>query len=314
MTQRALVIGYGSIGQRHVNILQGLGLEVSVLSQRDAFNGPTYRDIPSALSTQATAPDFVVIANETSAHAATLTQLAQTEYTGRVLVEKPLFATREDIPHHTFSQAGVAYNLRFHPMMQALVTALGDAPILTINAMVGQYLPDWRPGRDYRDTYSASAELGGGVLLDLSHDIDLVCLLAGKAKHVTGLGGHLSSLELDSEDSFALLSTHEKCPVVSLMMNYLDRRSRREIVVQTDDHTFKADFIANTLTIDKQVQELDPPSRDDSYLKMHQAMLGVQTDATSSIGPCSFADGYNIVNFIETVKGLEQTKDWGHLG
>lgn len=310
MTQRALVVGYGSIGQRHVNILQGLGLEVSVLSQRDVFNGSIYRDIPTALLAS---PDFIVIANETSAHKATLTQLVKNGYTGRVLVEKPLFATREDLPDHNFSRAGVAYNLRFHPVMQALTNALGDAKILTIHAMVGQYLPDWRPGRDYRDTYSASAALGGGVLLDLSHDIDLVCLLAGRAKHVTGLGGHLSTLEIDSEDSFALLSAHEKCPVVSLTLNYLDRHSRREIVLQTDDHTFKADFIANTLAIDRQVQDLESPARDDSYRKMHQGMLEATNDPTLLIAPCSFADGYNIMNFIETVKGLKQTEDWGHL-
>src|SRR5262245_51763367 len=109
----------GSIGTRHAGVLQQIGRSVSRVSRR---GGGDHVSLGEALA--ANTPDYVVIANETSAHTDTLAALAAAEFRGRVLVEKPLFARPAAIPRHGFKDLLVGYNLRFHPVLQKLSALL----------------------------------------------------------------------------------------------------------------------------------------------------------------------------------------------
>ena len=98
----------------------------------------------------------------------------------------------------------VGYNLRFHPGLQILKELIDSGKIgrvLWLNVEAGQYLPDWRPWQNYRESYSARQELGGGIILDGSHELDYICWLMGWPTEVSCRAEHLSSLELDVEDS-----------------------------------------------------------------------------------------------------------------
>jgi predicted dehydrogenase len=98
----------------------------------------------------------------------------------------------------------VGYNLRFHLPLQELKQCVREGRIgklLSIRAEVGQYLPEWRPGTDYRASVSARRDLGGGAVLELSHELDYVLWLAGEATSVTAQAGRLSDLEIDVEDT-----------------------------------------------------------------------------------------------------------------
>ena len=302
MLQRALVIGYGSIGARHARLLSELGCHTAVVSKREIDFPEAYTRLEDALEVEQ--PDYVVIANETSQHNASLTALAQLGYAGTVLVEKPLFNKWIALPSLPFLNVFVAYNLRFHPIIQRLKTLLEGEEILSVQAYVGQYLPDWRPASDYRTSYSASAEQGGGVLRDLSHELDYLSWMLGKWERVSALGGHLSALEITSDDIFALMLVTPTCPIVMLQLNYLDRLARRTLLINTSKHTIEADLIKGAITIDRDCESI-LVGRDDTYRAMHEAILSGSTN-----GLCSLDEGGEILRLIEATESAAKHGKW----
>ena len=218
-------------------------------------------------------PTYVVVANRTSEHFQAIEALAQYGFRGCVLIEKPLFDQPAEMPKHNFSHVAVGYNLRCHPLLRRLRTFLDDAgAILTAHIYVGSYLPHWRLDTDYRKSYSAKRNEGGGVLRDLSHELDYVLWLFGHWQKLTAHGGHLSSLEIDTEDAFSLIMETEFCSLVSIHMNYLDRIPRREIIVNTDHHTCWVDLIKGKIAFDG-VEEFVTVALDDTYRVEHKAIL-----------------------------------------
>lgn len=265
-----LVVGYGSIGQRHAAVLTGLGCSVAVLSRRPLGLALGFTDLAQALS--AHRPCYVVVANETAEHGATMAALAAADFAGTVLVEKPLFSRAREVPAHRFAKAYVAYNLRFHPLLLHMRALLAEDKIVCVDVHVGQYLPDWRPGTDYRQSYSASVERGGGVLRDLSHELDYICWILGGWQAVAALGGQLSDLEISSDDVCSLLLQTPRCAAVSVHMNYLDRSARRTIIVNTGRGTLVADLIGGTLSYLGQSVQF-ATERNTTYQAMHSALL-----------------------------------------
>lgn len=302
---KALIVGYGSIGARHARLLTEMGLDVSVASKRDVDFPTTYRSLAEAMSSER--PDYIIVANVTSEHLDTVAALAQADYRGIVLVEKPIFSACADIPAAAFGKRGVAYNLRFHPLLTRLKSLLAGEVILSATAYVGQYLPEWRPAVDYRKSYSASHRLGGGVLNDISHELDYLAWLLGPINRVAAIGGKYSDLEIDSDDIFSLLMRSENCPAISLEMNYLDRAGRRFVIVNTLRHTIEIDFVASSIAVDKETESLKV-ERDESYRAMHQ-------EAVSSASPnlCSFEEGLQTLKVIQAAEIAARDGKWVNL-
>lgn len=245
----ALVVGRGSIGLRHARCLSELGVKVGIVaSAPPALEVPHFSSLANALAqTKDTA--LVVIANETSRHAQSLAELQRLRFTGTVLVEKPLTDVPNPVATYGFNLL-VAYCLRSHPGVRALAKILAHEPVYSIQMYVGGYLPSWRPGRDYRDTYSAKIALGGGVLNDLSHELDLLELFTGPWKRVVASIGKRSPLEIETEDCASLLIESERCSQCSLEMNYLHRpKSYRRITVNCGVGTVELDFGSQKLTV-----------------------------------------------------------------
>ncbi len=287
---RALVIGFGSIGARHARILTELGHDVVVLSRHASeMPYPRYTTLQHALS--AKKPDYAVIANATGLHRSSLLELAGFGFAGKVLVEKPLFHSPDNLPCLPFSSCHVAYNLRFHPIIKRLREKLQGERCVSVMAYAGQYLPDWRPGTDYRKSYSAHANQGGGVLRDLSHELDYLEFLFGDCTQVFATGGRLSKLPINSDDVFALHMAHRNCAIAQLQLNYLDHPGRRFIIANTNDRTFVADLVRNELIINHE-SELFPIDRDETYRAMHEDILSGRKNA------CSLAEGHRTMKII----------------
>lgn len=299
---RALVVGYGSIGSRHARILEELGCQVAAVTAREVEHGTRFGSIAEAV--RAFAPGYAVIANDTAAHLEALAELERSGFDGDVLVEKPLARLAAELPSCGGKRVRVAYNMRFHPLSRRLAQLLSAEKILSVQAYVGQYLPSWRPGRDYREVYSASIEGGGGVLRDLSHELDLLNWLLGGWRTLTAQGGHLSHLEIDSDDVYSVMMTTERCPVVSVQMNYLDRLGRRRIIVNTDRHTFEADYVAGKLMVDGSCEEV-AAERDESYREMHRALLGGRHDDL-----CSYEEGADVMRMIAAAEQAAKEGRW----
>jgi len=264
----ALVIGYGSIGERHTHILKALGHQVSVVSGRDIDHDLTYKSIPENLQTF----DYVVIASETWKHALDLQECVIKGFKSICLCEKPLY---DELPDQLASfpfQIFLGYNLRFHPIIQRLKKLLKTEKVLTAHMYVGQNLKLWRRGRDINDSYSGEKRRGGGVLRDLSHELDLLLFLFGPSKNLKAIGGRISTLTKDSDDVFTIVASHTDCPVVSLQMNYLDHIGQRTIIVNTERQTFVVDLVKQTLS-GNNIDETFLVERNESYINMHKSIL-----------------------------------------
>ena len=301
----SLIIGYGSIGNRHAEVLNELGSELSIVSKRDVSNLKNYKVLTLALLEKH--PDLIIIANNTNDHIATLLDVRANGFEGPVLVEKPLSDSLTNIPDQPFYNTFVAYNMRFNPLLVRLKNEIeNDSDVISVHSYVGQYLPTWNNQRDYRETYSAKKDLGGGVIRDLSHELDFICWIFGEWRELTAIGGKYSNLEIDTDDIFSLMFTTKLCPSIFLQMNYLDRVTKRTLIVKTIHHVYEIDFIKKTYTKDDK-QEFIEFERNHSYLMQIKSILYNNLENL-----CSFESGRRTLNFINCAEkaAYSNIKEW----
>ena len=138
---KSLVVGYGSIGQRHTDILTELGHTVCVVSRRKVKVPILYRDVQTAV--KKFNPEYIVIASKSSEHAKDIRALQNANFGGTVLVEKPLFHCPHPKNQIRVNDVFVAYNLRFHPALKRFRDLLEECKIASAHVYVGHYLPEW---------------------------------------------------------------------------------------------------------------------------------------------------------------------------
>ncbi|MBO6948123.1 MAG: Gfo/Idh/MocA family oxidoreductase [Rhodospirillales bacterium] len=300
---KALVVGYGSIGMRHARVLAGLGAETAVVSRREVDHPQVFGSIADALS--GFQPDYVVIASRTSEHGTDLAALAEAGFIGRVLVEKPLFDTDVEVPENRFERIRVAYNMRFYAALLRFRELLQGRRVYSVTAYTGSYLPSWRPHMDYRETSSARKTHGGGVLRELSHEIDYLLWMFGAWRRVAAIGGQFADLEIDTDDSFTLLFETAHVPAVTLQINYLDRTTRRDVLALTDAGSLRLDLIAGTVQLADGGIETFTAERDDSYIAEHTAMMNDDDDVI-----CSLDEGIDVMHLILGAERAAHTGEW----
>lgn len=232
---KGLVVGGGSIGTRHLQNLKLLGIDSLALVDPDgARKNPIAVSLPTLTEGLAWAPDFVVLASPTHLHAEQA--LAVVSRGVPVFVEKPLTHTAVGLPELVKETAArrlvtmVGCNMRFHPG-PAQVKKLLEKDAVGVpyfgRVHVGSYLPDWRPGRDYRETYSARAEMGGGCLLDNIHEVDLARWYLGEVTDVFCRAERISRLEMDVEDVAILILKHRAGTFSEVHLDYVQRTYER---------------------------------------------------------------------------------------
>ena len=231
-----LVVGCGSIGRRHAANAAGLA-DVSV-ADLDAGKAADVAQLlgvgafPSVEAALASAPDAVVIATPHHSH---LPLASNAVAAGAdVLIEKPIACSLVGIDgfareaKRSGRRVRVVCNMRFHPAVAALRMALPmvGRPLFA-RAHYGSYLPNMRPGADYRALYCASAEAGGGVILDAIHEIDYLVWLFGPVERVVAEAGRLGDLDIDVEDYATMNLTHSGGVRSEIHLDYLQRSKRR---------------------------------------------------------------------------------------
>lgn len=299
---KALVIGYGSIGQRHTRILHSLGFQTAVVSSQQTPDQIVFSSVVDALNSWS--PDHVVVASPTSRHHIDLETVVQTGFSGTCLVEKPLFQFSQPLPTNLQCRIAVGYNLRFLDVIQRLREVLYGEKIISANVYNGEYLPDWRPGRDYRTTSSALTAMGGGVLRDLSHEIDLVHYLLGAPIKAVAEISRSGLLEIDTEDSIRSIFLHENGCMTTMALSYLDRVRRREMLFVTETKSIHCDLLSGQLTINHQT-ELHPINRDKTFELLHADVRLKQPTLA-----CSAQEGAEVVRTIEMIEQSSTQKVW----
>ena len=296
-----VVVGAGSIGSRHQRILKQLGHQVSSASA----NSPNadFRLLSDALERHSF--DYAVIASKTSQHFQDLSTLIRHKFNGRVLIEKPVFEKPYKLATDSFSFAAVGYNLRFHPAIIWLKDALPKlGKLSSANFYVGQYLPTWRPETDYRQSSSAQDISGGGVLRDLSHELDLAQHFFGDWQRLTAIGGKFSDLEITTDDTFSILLSSAKCNVVSVHLNYLDQIKQRHITVNGNNGTVSVDLVGNSAKFNEREVKF-AVNADDSYISQHLAVI-----SSDSKNICTLGEASKVVDTIEAIEDSAKKQRW----
>jgi predicted dehydrogenase len=256
MIKKILIVGAGSAGVRHLNIAKTLFPKASIalLTKRlsiDSNLSPNmhFVDSKDAVSFQ---PDIAVISGAASSRIEVCTMLANSG--AHLLIEKPISNTTKGVADLIeICQAkklvlAVGYNLRFDESLIAFRESLNSQVIgkpLLVSCEVGQYLPSWRENIDYRQSVSSKHELGGGVLLELSHEIDYLTWIFGKINWVRATVMKQSSLEIDVEDSAFLTlgieNSNNPNLVANLSMDFIRHDFKRSCVVVGEEGTLKWD-------------------------------------------------------------------------
>lgn len=257
-----LVVGTGSIGMRHIRNLLDLGAEVGAFSYR-LRSSSSANPLPPEVSLvenldQALTGSWnaVVIANRTHQHVSIAHAAAANGK--HLFIEKPLSDSlkgvsellRMSIERQLVVEAG--YMLRFHPNLRWMSTYLQSGELGNLyfaRAQVGQYLPDWRPGTDYRQCYSARHGEGGGVILDLIHELDLIVWLLGGVSDVAAMTRYVSQLQIETEAlahvSLRLISGL----LVQVHLDYLRPSYARSLEIVGSQGVLAWDYLSGTVTL-----------------------------------------------------------------
>ncbi|WP_447603673.1 Gfo/Idh/MocA family protein [Nitrospira sp. Nam80] len=273
---KCLFAGLGSIGQRHVrNLRHLLGETVEITAYRTvnkspllnpdmtvrrhatveaAYNIRSFSRLDDALAAK---PDAVFITNPNSLHLSVALEAAKAGC--HLFIEKPLSDSLDgvkeliEITDRQRLVTFVAYQFRFNRGLRRIKSLLEErrlGRIVAAHVVNGEYLPDWHPYEDYRLSHAARRELGGGSLRIQTHELDYALWLFGMPRSVYAVGGHLSELEIDVEDSVSILLScedHGKRFPVHIHLDYLQRPAQRMCEVVGDAGKVRYDFYANTI-------------------------------------------------------------------
>ena len=301
---KVLIIGFGSIGKRHFEILNEFDNvnRIDIVTKQRIEVIKTFQKLEDI--DDLSFYDYFIISSETVKHYEQLKYICSEVDNKKILVEKPLYDKNyKEI--NTNNKIFTAYNLRFHPVLQKLFTLLQNEEIYYANIMCGQYLPTWRPEQDYKDSYSAKREEGGGVLRDLSHELDYATWLFGDIKKIKAINTKVSDLEINSDDIFTAIAISNRNIIVNLTVDYISKAPIRRLMIHIKEKTIEADVIQNSICMyskngtSKEIR-IEMIDRNYTYANMHQNIINDKFEML-----CSFNAGKRIVDIISNIKFKE---------
>jgi len=251
---KVLIVGLGSIAKKHIKALLFLDQNTELFAIRSsakAQNFPGVKNLYSWEELDFEAFDFALISNPTGYHFEVLEKLQHTLLP--LFIEKPLFAKtnseREQLINDFTENNRITYvgcNLRFLNCLQKIKEILQNEHINEVNSYSGSYLPDWRPGQDFREVYSSRPEMGGGVHLDLIHELDYTYWIFGKPLQASKLLKNNSHLNIEAVD-YANYRWEYNNFCASIIINYYRRTPKRSLEVVCESGTYTVDLLNNKI-------------------------------------------------------------------
>jgi len=270
-------VGMGSIGKRHLKnvcqLLTSQGNTYTIDLYRSSMTRELSEDLKALVSNQYLCSqdvqreyDMVFITNPTSLHLETAIKFRP--FTKAFFIEKPVFSSSnveenviallDEIPSY------VACPLRYNPVLQYVKQNVEQEKVISVRAMSSSYLPDWRPGQDYRETYSAHTELGGGVDIDLIHEWDYLTWIFGMPKECFVVTGRYSNLELNSIDTAIYIASNGKLSY-ELHLDYFGRYSQRRLDIFTHEDSIQCDLLGGKVIYLKEGKVINLNSERNAY-------------------------------------------------
>jgi len=319
---KALVIGYGSIGRRHAANLAKLGHEVVLLrhapsGQPGAFR--EYCEFEQAIAKEK--PELAVVCSPTPCHATDAAKLIQ--HGIPFLLEKPpaldldsTLKLQKIIEQKKFEAYDLAFNLRWYPPLKFIRDYLPKlGKVFSMRVSAGSWLPGWRPSVDYRQTTSAKPELGGGVHIELVHEIDYILWFLGLPGRVAAYVANVGNLEIKSADLCVAMMLYPDGSLVELHLDYLSHKNLRGCQIIAEHGTLEWNFTDKNVKLyapKREPQELFrlPAEYDfnQTYIDELQNFIGVaQGKATSMV---NIAQGCNILKVLDAMIESSAARQW----
>ena len=300
MNKTILISGYGSIGRKHASILSKIvnKKNITILTNQKLSNFNTTRTLTSLKTIN---PYYIVICNPTSDHINKIKFIEKNCKNKLVLVEKPLFSKENKI-NISKNKYYVGYNLRFNSIINFLKKKLKAKKIFNVNIFCGSYLPNWRNNIDYTKSSSAKKYLGGGILLDLSHELDYIQWLFGKIKIEHCKSRKISNLNIETDDFLNLVCKTKKVPSIQLTLSYFTRNIVRKILIDGNNISIEADLINKHVICyegsKKKIYNFRDSSRTEEYKNQHLAILKKKNINKL----CTFNEGKQLVRLIDQIR------------
>ena len=276
---KILIVGMGTIAKRHIvnisEILNAKNYEFSIDIVRRDKNKKIETSIINFITnvfndneSLDTDYDVIFITNPTFLHYQSI--IKYVKHTKNMFIEKPLFDKVDyDISSLSLKEDGtyyVACPLRYTRVMQYILKNIDMDRVYSARIISSSYLPNWRPNRDYRQTYSAHEDKGGGVTLDLIHEWDYVRYLFGNPINVFNIKDRVSNLEITSDDISIYIAQY-KNKLVEIHLDYFGKKNIRQLQLFTSEDTIEVDFIKNTVKYLSQGIEINLEEERNSYQK-----------------------------------------------
>lgn len=301
MKKNCLIIGFGSAGQRHFNILKKTSFfEKFYVYSKKYKKGPLTK-ISKLNELEKLNLGYVIISSETPLHFNHLKKVANLKDV-KILVEKPIFDKPQKIINFKSKNIFVGYNFRFNPIINYLKNFFKKKNSFICQIECGYYLPFWKKS-DYKNSYNADKKRGGGVLLDLSHEIDFANWIFQDLRIINGFAGKITNLSINTEDVALLNFKSKKSKIVSIYLNYISKKLTRNIRIKSSEKTILCDLISNKIKIvgDNNKVKTIKFSKDPRYMKtyklMHKSIL-----LNNNKDVCKFDEALNVLNIIDTFK------------
>lgn len=267
-------IGTGSIAKRHIRNLKQICESRGITLTIDAFRRSMVQTegVNRVFTSEAALPedyDAIFITNPTDKH---LEALKTFHGHGKhFFIEKPVVSREQIDEARQFilkpdSVYYVAAPLRYNAVIKWVKENVDPNDVLSVRSISSSYLPDWRPGQDYRQTYSANKNMGGGVSIDLIHEWDYLTYLFGQPQRINNMMGKISQLEIDTED-YAIYIAEYSDKIVELHLDYFGRKTIREIQLLTKEDTIIGDLANNKITLLCSGESIDFQEERDDYQK-----------------------------------------------
>lgn len=313
-----LVAGYGSIGRRHLRNLIALGQNDIVLlrSRKSTLPEEEIKDIPVETNIEAALahrPDGVIIANPTALHLDAAIPAAKAGCA--VFMEKPISDSYERLSELREALAcnggrfQMGFQFRFHPgltKVKELIAAGRIGRVLSFRAEWGEYLPGWHPWEDYRKSYSARKDLGGGVLLTLSHPLDYVRWLFGDPYMIWGMSAKISDLELDTDDIAEIGIWTNDCAAGSIHLDYYSRPTSNQLTVNGSEGTLfcnNLDGVVSLAAPDGNTETFLPdPVYDRNDMFINEMKRFIAVTAGEAEPSCTLEDGIAAQRMVDLVR------------
>jgi predicted dehydrogenase len=253
---KILIIGLGSIAQKHLKAIKQLELNCEVYALRSSINSDKIEGVKDVYDLNQLLElkiDFAIISTPTHLHFENIVNLSNANIP--LFIEKPAIHSlnnANELVEKIEKQNLITYvacNLRFHPCLLYLRDIIPQLKINEVNVYCGSYLPDWRPNKDFRLSYSSSHEMGGGAHLDLFHELDYSIWLLGMPKTSNSVLRNRSSLEIEAIDYANYILEYESF-AVNVVLNLFRRKAKRTIELVLENETLTVDLINNSITND----------------------------------------------------------------